>query len=359
MGMSSDEDELNVVDSHDDDEASPRKIKSVASSASHADRSDLSTTPQSHDESSVTHPPQPELRKRQSESTVRRRSTQKRHLNDNATVMEKRLIEKLTQENQRLKTELEARALNRQQSVIVTTDSANQLTTESLVHPTPAPNSLPFFGFPQPTPNSSTIQSSGSAFSAPQRNGPEIDPATLSLFYSPFGTNTTPLLSMFGNGVGQLGSLNELHALMQQQPVNFWEFRNMVISENRSSSCWRTSPKYAHFEGHSLFRFLFLFYKLPIFSCSQLLLLQTSLLQLLRFHCFLFFNKTTHQLFWERRIKTKQCVLELFASQQASKMHPERARKQVKPGQNSISREKEVRRRRHRRVLVEEENIKS
>jgi hypothetical protein len=153
--------------------------------------------------------------------------------------MEKRLIEKLTQENQRLKTELEARAHQRfanlpPQSVIVSSGSTGQRTSTSLVHPTPASNPLPFFGFPSaqvsqpPAPTTQQIQSSGSAFSVPQginntRPLDQLDPATFSLFYSPFGATTNPsLMSLFGGngqivGGNDLTSLNNLHSILQQQ----------------------------------------------------------------------------------------------------------------------------------------------
>jgi Na+-transporting NADH:ubiquinone oxidoreductase subunit NqrC len=101
MGPSSDEDELNVVD--EEELVETRKVKSAASSASHADHSNLSTTPQSNDESISDRP------KRSAEIAPKRSRTQKRHLSD-VGASEKRLIEQLTQENQRLKTELESRA---------------------------------------------------------------------------------------------------------------------------------------------------------------------------------------------------------------------------------------------------------
>jgi hypothetical protein len=103
MGPSSDEDELNVVDEEEFIEA--RKVKSAASTASHADHSNVSTTPQSNDEFVGT---VEERHKRHGEMAPKRSRTQKRHLNDGGA-SEKRLIEKLTQENQRLKTQLESR----------------------------------------------------------------------------------------------------------------------------------------------------------------------------------------------------------------------------------------------------------
>lgn len=197
MGLSSDEDELNVVDNYDDGQ---RKVKSVASSASnHADRSDFSTTP---DESvSLEHQkPQTEI----GGGAVKRPRTQKRPLTS-SSASEKRLIEKLMQENQKLKTELETRTHHQfqshvnPQSVIVGPDAEGQTST-SLVHPTP------------------------------RRPLEPIDPATFSLFYSPFSqqnqqqTSPPSLLSLFGGhqrniGVGQydMASLNNLHAILQQQ----------------------------------------------------------------------------------------------------------------------------------------------
>lgn len=90
---------------------------------------------------------------------------------------------------------------------------------------------IKIFQISQPPSTTPQIQSSGSAFSVPQQASSsrpleqQLDPAALSLFYSPFANNPQSFLSLFGNnpngsqfmGQNDLTPLNGLQAILQQQ----------------------------------------------------------------------------------------------------------------------------------------------